>query len=156
MINLLNFPTSKEAKESGYLNDIAKIERELFDDAWDSLAVSEVLGQYGAGVLIACDDGDELMGYLIYQVVFEVAEVLRIAMDMDHQKRGVGRALLDEFKALCQAKGAQRILLEVRADNSSAIRLYERCGFYQIDVRAGYYKDEWGAVDALILQKDLG
>lgn len=152
---IFNIDDPQKAKEGGDVNAIACIERECFDDAWDSLAVSEVLGQYGAGVLIACDDGDELMGYLIYQVVFEVAEVLRIATDMDFQKQGVGKGLLDEFEKLCKDKGVERILLEVRADNSSAIRLYERQGFYQIDVRKGYYKDEWGAVDALILQREL-
>lgn len=152
---LSNFDDFKQTEQSGYVNAIARIERELFDDAWDGLSVGDVLGQFGAGVLVACDDDDECMGYLMYQIVFEVAEILRIATDMDFQKQGVGRGLLDEFEKLCKEKGAERILLEVRADNALAIRLYERQGFYQIDVRKGYYKDEFGVVDALILQRDL-
>lgn len=159
MTVFLNFATPDTTQTSGYMSDIVRIERELFDDAWDGLSVGQVLGQvlgqFGAGVLVACDDDDECMGYLMYQIVFEVAEILRIATDMDFQKQGVGKGLLDEFDKLCREKGAERILLEVRADNAPAIRLYERQGFYQIDVRKGYYKDEWGAVDALILQRDL-
>ncbi|WP_066804169.1 ribosomal protein S18-alanine N-acetyltransferase [Moraxella oblonga] len=155
MTVFLNFNDPKHAKQGGCVNVIAKIENELFDDAWDSLAISEVLGQFGAGMIVAENDDDDVVGYLIYQIVFEVAEVLRIATDMDYQKKGVGKGLLDEFERLCKEKEAQRILLEVRADNAPAIRLYERQGFYQIDVRKGYYKDEWGVVDALILQRDL-
>lgn len=151
----LNFSTAKSAGESGYVSAIAKIESELFDDAWDALAVHSVLSQFGAGVLIVENDDDELMGYVIYQIVFEVAEILRIATDTDFQKQGVGKGLLDEFDKLCGEKGAERILLEVRADNAPAIRLYERQGFYQIDVRKGYYKDEFGVVDALILERGL-
>lgn len=155
MTVFLNFDNPKQTEQGGYVSAIAHIERGLFDDAWDALSVGQVLGQFGAGVLIAENDDDDIMGYLIYQIVFEVAEVLRIATDPDFQKQGVGKGLLDEFDKLCKDKGAERILLEVRADNAPAIRLYERQGFYQIDVRKGYYKDEWGVVDALILERDL-
>ena len=155
MTVFLNFATPDTAQSSGYVSDIARVERELFDDAWDGLAVHSVLGQFGAGVLIACDDDDEMLGYCIYQIVFETAEILRIATDSRYQQQGVGGGLLTDFVKLGKDKGAERILLEVRADNSSAIRLYERHGFYQIDVRKGYYKDEWGQPDALILQRDL-
>lgn len=155
MIVFVNFDTAQSAQNSGCITDIARIESELFDDAWDALSVGQVLGQFGAGVLVA-DNDDDIMGYLIYQIVFEVAEILRIATDMDFQKQGVGQGLLDEFDKLCKEKGVERILLEVRADNAQAIRLYERHGFYQIDVRKDYYKDEFGMADALILQKDLG
>ncbi|MBE9579366.1 MULTISPECIES: ribosomal protein S18-alanine N-acetyltransferase [Moraxella] len=155
MTVFLNFATPDTAQSSGYVSDIARVERELFDDAWDGLAVHSVLGQFGAGVLIACDDDDEMLGYCIYQIVFETAEILRIATDSRYQQQGVGGGLLTDFVKLGKDKGAERILLEVRADNSSAIRLYERHGFYQIDVRAGYYKGDWGQTDALILQRDL-
>lgn len=155
MTVFLNFTTPSTLQSSGHLSSIARIERELFDDAWDGLAVHSVLGQFGAGVLIACDDDDEMLGYCIYQIVFETAEILRIATDSRYQQQGVGGGLLTDFVKLGKDKAVQRILLEVRADNTSAIRLYERHGFYQIDVRAGYYKDEFETVDALILQKDL-
>ena len=81
--------------------------------------------------------------------------LMLLAVNPSVKGQGVGSALLYEFIKLCKNKAVQRILLEVRADNISAIRLYERHGFYQIDVRAGYYKDEFETVDALILQKDL-
>lgn len=155
MTVFLNFTTPSTLQSSGHLSSIARIECELFNDAWDGLAVHSLLGQFGAGVIICCDDDDKLLGYCIYQIVFETAEILRIGTDSHHQRQGVGSALLYEFIKLCKNKVVQRILLEVRADNTSAIRLYEQHGFYQIDVRAGYYKDEFETVDALILQKDL-
>jgi len=45
--------------------------------------------------------------------------------------------------------GAERILLEVRADNPRAQRLYERNGYRQIHVRRRYYDD---GTDAIIME----
>jgi len=42
------------------------------------------------------------------------------------------------------------VLLEVRADNETAIRLYRRHGFEQISVRRRYYQP--GDIDALVMQ----
>ncbi|MFA9485975.1 ribosomal protein S18-alanine N-acetyltransferase [Moraxella sp. E6BC] len=155
MATVFQIDDARRAEQGGYVSQIARIERELFFDAWDSLSVCSMLSQFGVGLLIALNDEDEVVGYLIYQIIFEVAEVLRIATDIGFQKQGMGKMLLDEFDVLCKDKGAERILLEVKADNTSAIRLYTRQGFHQIDVRVGYYKDEWGVVDALIMQKEL-
>jgi ribosomal protein S18 acetylase RimI-like enzyme len=43
--------------------------------------------------------------------------------------QGIGRRLLESCIAKAWSKGITRIELEVRADNGSAIKLYERSGF---------------------------
>lgn len=136
------------------IQQIASIEAELFDDAWNSAGLLAMLEQFGAGLLLAMEN-DKLLGYCVYQIVFEVAEILRIGTAPSEQGRGVATALLGEFIALCQSQEAQRILLEVRADNTPAIGLYRRFGFGQIDVRQNYYRTKAGVVDALIMQKNL-
>jgi ribosomal-protein-alanine N-acetyltransferase len=45
------------------------------------------------------------------------------------------------------------VLLEVRADNEPAQRLYERLGFERIAVRRGYYQP---GVDGWVLRRRLG
>ncbi|STZ13983.1 ribosomal-protein-alanine N-acetyltransferase [Moraxella caviae] len=144
---------------SDVLAQISELERILqADDAWDSAAIGDVLSQFGAGVLWLAQD-DVVMGYCIYSVVFEVAEVLRIGTHPDFQRQGVAVRLLDELFALCGASDeCESVLLEVRADNAPAIALYERVGFGQIDVRKNYYRNANGAsgTDALIMQRSLG
>ena len=51
-------------------------------------------------------------------------------------------------------RGAEAVLLEVRADNAAALRLYERRGFEQVSVRRRYYQP--GDVDAYVLRRHLG
>ena len=45
------------------------------------------------------------------------------------QGRGLGRRLLDELVHRAEHSGAEALLLEVRADNEAAKRLYATSGF---------------------------
>ena len=54
---------------------------------------------------------------------------------------------------LVDHRGAERVILEVRADNDAARALYAGAGFTTLQTRRGYYP---GGVDALVLALDLG
>ncbi len=73
-----------------------------------------------------------------------------VAVSPDAQGRGLGRVLLDALVAEAARQGASSVLLEVRADNPSAIRLYERTGFERIAVRRRYYQP--GDIDAHVMR----
>lgn len=66
--------------------------------------------------------------------------------------RGIARALLAAVEQAARGAGLQALRLEVRADNSAAIRLYRDAGYRQFAVRKDYYED--GAA-ALRLEKPL-
>ena len=70
----------------------------------------------------------------------------------DHYYAGVEHmlvALLDEAKR----RGVAHVDLEVRADNDSARRLYERHGFVDIAVRRNYYQPS--GTDAIVMRLEL-
>ena len=66
-----------------------------------------------------------------------VAEVQTIGVDPAHRRRGLGRVLLTD---LLLAAGPDRVLLDVRTDNTAALRLYEDMGFARIGRRRRYYQ----------------
>ncbi|WP_410811948.1 ribosomal protein S18-alanine N-acetyltransferase [Micromonospora sp. 067-2] len=78
--------------------------------------------------------------------------VQNIAVRRDAQRRGVGRALLEELLAEAARRGARSTLLEVAVDNAPAQRLYATYGFEPIAVRRGYYQPS--NTDALVMQRD--
>jgi ribosomal-protein-alanine N-acetyltransferase len=63
------------------------------------------------------------------------------ALAVHPQARGkrLGPRLLDDMIQSLRARGAGRIFLEVRADNHSAIRLYEKVGFSTCRMLHHYY-----------------
>ncbi len=89
---------------------------------------------------------DSLTGFVLAQVVADEAEILTIAVDPAFQRRGLGRALMQDS---LKQKQVGAVFLEVAADNTAAIALYESCGFQLIGRRTGYYKREKTLVDAL-------
>ena len=120
---------------------ITQIEQQLFEDTWNKQSLLDSLNQFGTKMLIAFDDNC-VIGYCIFNSVFEIAEILRIAVSQKHQKMGVGEQLLIKS---CQ----------IAKDNLPAINLYKKLKFYQIDIRKNYYQFSHQKLDALIFEKNL-
>ncbi|WNV91907.1 ribosomal protein S18-alanine N-acetyltransferase [Umezawaea sp. Da 62-37] len=121
-----------------------EIEHDLFpgDDPWSATSfLSEMaVGNYYLGAYLA--DG-ALIGYGGLAVVgrrpdFE-ASVHTIAVDLAHQRSGIGKRLL---RALLERADEVRapVFLEVRTDNAPAIALYVAHGFENIGLRRRYYQ----------------
>ena len=56
-------------------------------------------------------------------------EIVKMAVDDSFQRRGVGRVLLNSAISWARDHGARRLWLETNHILTSAIRLYESCGF---------------------------
>jgi ribosomal-protein-alanine acetyltransferase len=91
-------------------------------------------------------------GYIGFWIVFEELHVLNVAVHPDWRRRGVATCLVRTVFGSAIAKGVTRGLLEVRASNLSAQRLYTRFGFQVIARRSGYYTQP--TEDALIMACD--
>lgn len=122
---------------------IAALEAESFpQDPWPAGYLAEAIAGslLGTGILVAEVEGT-VVGHAVASVVFEIAELQRIAVTPRHRRTGIAGALLDAVRARAEAEGAQRLLLEVRETNAGALAFYERAGFAEIDRRPRYYRD---------------
>ena len=122
-------------------------------DAWSYQSIVELLAQDSIDLLVVYQ-GDKVVGYCLYQHLFEQAEILRIGTHPHYQRQGIGAQTLNGLHELLQSNQVESLLLEVRADNVPAIALYEQQGFVMIHQRKGYYKLlDQPAIDALIMQR---
>lgn len=80
-------------------------------------------------------------------------ELETIAVDAGTRRQGLGSALLNAVIAWAEERGSRRFILEVRASNSAALRLYERHGFRREGLRPNYYADP--VEDAVLLGRTL-
>jgi ribosomal-protein-alanine N-acetyltransferase len=129
-----------------------QIERDLFPDPWtEGTFWSELAGVPETRYYVVAETGGRVVGYAGLFAAGHQADVQTLAVSGDCQRQGVGADLLDALLAEATRRDAQEVLLEVRADNDAAARLYERYGFDRIGVRRGYYQP--GRVDAVVMRR---
>ncbi|MBL8617520.1 MAG: ribosomal protein S18-alanine N-acetyltransferase [Deltaproteobacteria bacterium] len=135
------------------LDEIVALEARAFPaGAWDRGAVQGSLDdRFGLHLGLRAEDG-ALVAVALGVVIFEHAELLRILVAPEQRQRGLGRALLDALVQACAALGAERLSLEVRAENGPAQALYTAIGMRQVGRRRDYYVD---GEDALLYAIDL-
>jgi [ribosomal protein S18]-alanine N-acetyltransferase len=133
---------------------LVALEIELFpSDAWTEAAWwSELAGRPRRSYVVEEADGS-VAGYGGMDLGGDVADVMTMAVAPTAQGRGLGRRLLEELVARAEADHAAYLMLEVRADNEKARRLYAARGFEELAVRRRYYQP--GDVDAHVLRLTL-
>ncbi len=104
------------------------------------------------GAWVWCD-GEHVQGFAMASHIAGVAELEAVVTAAAWRRRGIGGALVRTVAAWARELGAERLVLEVRASNAEARRLYARQGFRQDGLRRGYYRspDE----DAVLLSVAL-
>ncbi|WP_372815753.1 ribosomal protein S18-alanine N-acetyltransferase [Psychrobacter sp.] len=128
-------------------------------DAWGFRTLVESLKQDSMHLLIVYEQknnsiNNTVTGYCLYQVIFEQAEILRIGTHPDYQRQGIASQIFARLNTELKTSQVESLLLEVRADNSPAIALYEQQEFALIHKRKGYYQTpHQPAIDALIMQR---
>ncbi|MDU8928785.1 GNAT family N-acetyltransferase [Alisedimentitalea sp. MJ-SS2] len=84
------------------------------------------------------------------------AELLTLATDPAHQRKGLGRARLTDFLNQATHMGATEAFLEVDQRNDTAVALYKHAGFTIIATRPAYYTLRDGTrADALVMVRPL-
>jgi [ribosomal protein S18]-alanine N-acetyltransferase len=140
------------------------LEEELFaPDTWteamyrDELSRGDTRYYVVAEFHLEGEDDDEpedvapvLVGYAGLIAYDDEAHVATLGVTKALQGEGVGSLLLDALLAEAD-KRSPVVLLEVRADNEVAQRLYRRRGFEEIGRRRGYYQPSGD--DAVVMKR---
>ncbi len=94
-----------------------------------------------------------LAGYLVARMGADELHINNVAVRESYRRRGIGRALLERILAEGMHRGVRYALLELRAGNSAALGLYEKCGFRITSRRNKYYSEP--PEDALVMIIEL-
>jgi ribosomal-protein-alanine N-acetyltransferase len=133
------------------LEAIETIEQRAYPTPWSrSMFASELAKP--TSICLGAFERDELLGYVINSRYVDAWHIMNVAVDPDHQRRGVASRLLERLFELTRDDERRGYTLEVRISNEAAIELYERLGFEPRGIRRGYYTDN--REDALIMWRD--
>ncbi|MGL4336112.1 MAG: ribosomal protein S18-alanine N-acetyltransferase, partial [Turicibacter sp.] len=101
---------------------------------------------------IVLESEGEIKGYLVGQVIFEVADLFYVAVLPESKRCGYGQHLMNYYHHDCAVRGVQTLTLEVRVSNEAAIMLYKKFGYEEITIRPKYYAN---GEDALLMIREL-
>lgn len=114
---------------------------------YDCLSV----GYYGA---VAEVDG-KIIGYGLCSIEKGECHILNLAVVPAERRHHYGRQLVEHLIEVAKVRSANKIVLEVRASNIPAIKLYQLLGFQQTEVRKDYYQLGEGHEDAIAMALQL-
>jgi ribosomal-protein-alanine N-acetyltransferase len=123
------------------LDAVLEIERRSFPQPWSpGLFLHELKVPFSKTLLARTQNGSHaLLGYICRWLVGDEVHILNLAVDPDHRKSGIGRALVGLVVREADERAARVITLEVRRENAPALALYRSLGFTERGVRRNYY-----------------
>lgn len=101
---------------------------------------------------VVAESAGALVGYAGVAFAGDTADVMTVAVAPGARRSGIGRALVSDLVRAARGAGALEVLLEVRADNDPAQRLYAALEFTPIARRRDYYGS---GVDGIVMRRRL-
>lgn len=117
---------------------VAELEKQLYPQPWSQKDFETLLGDEAFWFWVARKD-EEIVGYLVCQVVQSEAELHNIAVAKNFQRQKVGTFLFQKLTDELKRKGIHEIYLMVRGSNLAAQKLYAKFRFKKIGIRPQYY-----------------
>jgi ribosomal protein S18 acetylase RimI-like enzyme len=104
--------------------------------------------------LFLLEVNDNLAGYflLIYRRGTSLARLYSLAVDPSFRKQGIAEQLMLHAEKCAAARNCVLLRLEVRFDNISAIKLYQKLQYHEFAVKHDFYEDH---SDAICMQKQV-
>ena len=135
---------------------VLAIEQSVFPNPWPLAAFEHEVRENPISTPIVVRMADStpstIVGYCLKQVTSETVHILNVAVHPRHQRRGVGRTLLENALEAARLAGVKDARLEVRASNLVAQNLYKSMGFREFSRQKGYYISP--KEDALLFRRD--
>lgn len=128
------------------LQEVLSLERAAFSHPWsEEHILNEIHSPHSFPLLARLENGI-CAGYICPMLVLDEGQILNVAVQPSYQGQGIGRMLLQAALTEFRERGATVVYLEVRPANTTAISLYNRCGFIAIGRRKAYYENGEDAI----------
>ena len=136
------------------MEEVLAIENLNYEFPWSAGVFNDCFSTMTYTCWVCIDANDRVVGYAIISAIVGEAHIMNISVSPEFQGRGVGRRLLNHLIESVRYR-AEKVFLEVRPSNPSAIHLYRSSGFKEIGVRKAYYPAKNGREDAIMFALDL-
>lgn len=140
------------AVEEENLKEILEISREVFEEeSWNERQFEEAF-KTGRSIFLLAKEKGKAVAFLLAEDLIDSVNLLLIATDEKYRNKKIATKLILELEKITKNKKINKIWLEVKENNYSAINFYKKNNFENIYLRRNYYKN---GISALIFEKIL-
>jgi ribosomal-protein-alanine acetyltransferase len=137
------------------LDKLFEIEEQCFDqEAFSKRQIAYLLTDYNT-IALAAKANSDIAGFILTQVEIEndtlFGHIITINVASTYRRKGIASKMLQEMEIILKQKGIRECHLEVREDNSAALKLYQNNGYQKISRLEKFY----GKSHGLYLKKNL-
>ena len=133
------------------LERVMHINRVCLPENYSTFFFMDLYQRFSETFIVAEENG-EVIGYIMCRIetgipsfkllgITRKGHVISIAVLPEHQREGIGHALMREAMQAMVNYKAKECCLEVRASNVPAVNLYRKMGFEVARTMGGYYAD---------------
>ena len=133
------------------LERVMHINRVCLPENYSTFFFMDLYQRFSETFIVAEENG-EVVGYIMCRIetgipsfkllgITRKGHVISIAVLPEHQREGIGCALMREAMQAMVNYKAKECCLEVRASNVPAVNLYRKMGFEVARTMGGYYAD---------------
>ena len=130
------------------LADLGELELEGFPtDRMSRRSMRRLMSTPSARLRVVGPDG-AVEGYhlTLFRRGSRIARLYSLVVAPHHRGKGIAETLLADAEDVAARNGARALRLEVREDNTRAIRFYTRLGYRRIGQKPQYYADNGNAL----------
>ncbi len=126
--------------EARHVDEVSALEKLCFRAPWSKHLLAAQLARADCRYILAQEaETGRIVGCAGLQVVLDEGSIDNVAVHPDLRRRGIAKALVEEFLLYAKAEKLAFLTLEVRQSNEAAIGLYEALGFQRVGLRKHYY-----------------
>lgn len=136
------------------ITEILKIQQESNLSYWSYEAYKNEISRNDSFPIVA-KLNNQIIGFLIARVITaeSCAELYNIGVDLNFRRKKVGARLLESLIKYCVENNLEKIFLEVRESNETAIQFYLRNNFAVIGKRKNFYSNP--TEDAILMVREF-
>lgn len=138
------------------ISEVMRVECASFATPWTRAMFMEEIKRQGRSYSLVARQNEQnkkVVGYIITRIIVDEAHIINIAVDPQHRRKGIAKALMSKTLDYAKSINVKRATLEVRVSNIGAQKLYEKFGFKIVVLRRRFYPDNFE--DAYLMCMDV-
>ena len=103
------------------VNRLVEIENKYFPNPWTKAQFLYEIEENEFSTILVCEDKGVIVGFLVYWILFDNAQICNICVIDEYKKRGIASKLFDIAEEDFKKSECFNVTLEVRVSNVPAI-----------------------------------